>query len=302
MKFLPLLLLLLISPTEVSWGFLAHKRINRMAVFSLPPALFGFYKTNIDFITEQAVVPDKRRYAVKEEGIRHYIDLDYYTSPPPQNFSDAIEMYTKDTLEKYGILPYNLILVKNSLTKAFREKDINRILRLSADAGHYIGDAHVPLHATMNYNGQLTGQEGIHGLWESRLPELFAEEYSTYFKKARYIKDFNSYIWQVVYETSQKVDTVLYLEKKVSESLAADKKFAFEERGKTTSKTYNREFCNRYHSSLNGMVEKQMNKAIVATASFWYTCWIDAGQPELNLKKAEILTTESEKGEECDGR
>jgi hypothetical protein len=56
----------------------------------------------------------------------------------------------------------------NRLTRAFKEHDRERILRYSADLGHYIGDAHVPLHCTRNYNGQLSGQHGIHGFWESR--------------------------------------------------------------------------------------------------------------------------------------
>jgi hypothetical protein len=62
------------------------------------------------------------------------------------------------------------------LTNAFREKDQARILKLSAEIGHYVADAHVPLHASTNHNGQLTGQEGIHAFWESRIPELLAEK------------------------------------------------------------------------------------------------------------------------------
>ena len=39
----------------------------------------------------------------------------------------------------------------------------------SAIIGHYVADAHVPLHAVLNYNGQLTGQTGIHNRWEDEL-------------------------------------------------------------------------------------------------------------------------------------
>jgi hypothetical protein len=45
------------------WGFFGHKRINRMATFVLPPSMFGFYKTHIEYLTEHSVDPDKRRYA-----------------------------------------------------------------------------------------------------------------------------------------------------------------------------------------------------------------------------------------------
>ena len=68
-------------------------------------------------------------------------------------------------------------VTKEELQKAFEAKNVDLILKYSADIGHYIGDAHVPLHTTENYNGQMTGQKGIHGLWESRLVEINAEDY-----------------------------------------------------------------------------------------------------------------------------
>jgi len=43
------------------WGFYGHKRINRVAIFTLPPEMFGFYKEHIEYLTEHAVDPDKRR-------------------------------------------------------------------------------------------------------------------------------------------------------------------------------------------------------------------------------------------------
>ena len=63
---------------ESSWGFYAHKQINRLAVFTLPSEMIGFYKHFVQDIKENAVNPDMRRYAVKNEAPRHYIDLDVY--------------------------------------------------------------------------------------------------------------------------------------------------------------------------------------------------------------------------------
>ncbi len=53
-------LFLLTSLVPPKWGFFGHRRINRMAVFTLPPGLIPFYKKNLEFITEHAVDPDKR--------------------------------------------------------------------------------------------------------------------------------------------------------------------------------------------------------------------------------------------------
>ena len=167
-----------------TWGFYGHKRINRMAVFTLPPDLFSLYKTNIEFITDHAVDPDKRRYAAKGEAERHYIDIDHYAHKGedpfevmPERWADAVKKFGEDTLHAYGIVPWHLEVMIGRLTKAFKDGNLDRILNLSADLGHYIGDAHVPLHTTENYNGQMTNQKGIHGFWESRIPELNAEDY-----------------------------------------------------------------------------------------------------------------------------
>lgn len=58
------------------WGFWAHKRINRMAVYRLPAEMQFFYKKHIDYLSENATNPDKRRYSVVGEAERHFIDLD----------------------------------------------------------------------------------------------------------------------------------------------------------------------------------------------------------------------------------
>src|ERR1700743_3607730 len=92
-----------------SWGFFAHYRINRLAVFTLPKAMSGFYKANIEFITEHAVSADKRRYVDSTEATKHYLDADHYGKNPfskiPQNWDDAVRKYSADTLDKYGTLP-----------------------------------------------------------------------------------------------------------------------------------------------------------------------------------------------------
>jgi hypothetical protein len=116
--------------------------------FLLPPEMITFYKNNIDFITEHAVDPDKRRYASPDEAPRHYIDLDHYCTLPcnevPMRWDSAVAKFSEDTLKAYGIVPWHLQFMMYRLTNAFRERDKMKILRLSADIGHYIGDANVP--------------------------------------------------------------------------------------------------------------------------------------------------------------
>ncbi|MBK9108353.1 MAG: hypothetical protein IPM92_08255 [Saprospiraceae bacterium] len=370
--------------TYIEWGFYGHRLINRLAVFTLPPELIGFYKKHIEYISEHAIDPDKRRYTVKAEAIRHYIDLDHWLhnsmdSLPDDyalamlQFSDFIvytthdsfplftetdhqqdssnhlqfsepvvayfspneciltvvqfrkifnsyllpeydpDLWTtdlhifneyldikpgharlliKDTFSQHGILPYNFKKVYQQLVRAFSEKEISKILRLSAEIGHYLGDAHVPLHTSKNYNGQLTDQIGIHAFWESRIPELFAEQdFDFVVGPANYIDDVNSYIWRLIYESHSFVAGLLEKEKQLSQSYPFDKQYCFESRGSATVKLPCKKYAALYYQSLNDQVEQRMRKSIQGLGSLWLSAWIEAGQPDLiNLSTKPIIT------------
>ena len=252
------------------------------------------YKTNIDFLTEHAVDPDKRRYAVPEEAPRHYIDLDRYGKYPfdslPRKWNDAVAKYSEDTLNAHGIVPWWLQTMLHRLTEAFKEKHQAKILKYSADIGHYVADSHVPLHACSNYNGQLTDQKGIHGFWESRIPELLADkEWDFFIGKAEYIKNPADYIWSRILESAAASDTVFLFEKELTKNFPSDQKYSFEERNGITIRQYSSTFSRKYDEMMKGMVERRMRQSIYAVASFWYTAWVNAGQPDLkNLSNKEF--------------
>lgn len=294
----PIILVTLSIQQVNGWGFWAHKRINRLAVFTLPPEMIGFYKANLEFVTAHAVDPDKRRYSVEGEDKNHYIDVDYYGEYPfdmvPRQWNDAIEKYSEDTIREYGILPWNLEWTLKKLTRAFEDENINKILRHSSDIGHYLGDAHVPLHTTLNYNGQLTNQKGIHGFWESRCPELFADANYDYFVgKAEYIENPNEKFWEIVLESHSHVKHVLALEKQLTEEFPSDKKYAFDQRGQSNMRNYSIEFSEAYERKMNGMIEARMQDAILSIGSFWFTAWVNAGQPDLK-KIGQLLESEDQ--------
>ena len=270
---------------SIPWGFYAHKRVNRYAVFTLPEELVGFYKKHIDHLTEHAVDADKRRYAIKEEAPRHYIDIDHYGENPfqemPRKWTDAVEKYSEDTLLTYGIVPWHIQTVYNRLVKAFEQKDIDYILKNSADLGHYVSDAHVPLHTTENYNGKLTNQKGIHAFWESRLPELFADDYDYLVGTAEYQYSVLDVAWQAVESSFNSLDSVLLFDKELSREFEQDKQYSYEKRGTKTIKVKSADYTLAYHTKLDGMVERRLRLSIIAIGNLWYSAWVDAGQPIL---------------------
>jgi hypothetical protein len=283
-----------------SWGFFAHYRINRLAVYTLPPAMAGFYKCNINYITQHAVSADKRRYVDSTEAPRHYLNADHYGKNPfakiPQNWDDAAIKYSADTLLKYGTVPWVIQNNYYRLVKAFKEHDTLAILNTSANLGHYIADAHVPLHLTQNYNGQLTHQTGIHALWESRLPELFANHYHYYSGKARYIDNPLNEAFKICRTSFNEVDSVLRFERILSRSFLSSKKYVLEKRGNKQVKDYSVGYSKAYQKMLNRMVERRMRSAILAVGSYWFSAWVDAGQPDLNkLIKQPLGETENKK-------
>ncbi len=284
------------------WGFFGHKMVNRLAIFAVPSPLIGFYKQHIEYLTAHSVDPDKRRYATPDEAARHYLDADHYEQALPldtipRKWFDAVAKYTEDSLKAYGIVPWHIELMTKRLTSSFKAKDISKILRISAEIGHYIGDCHVPLHATSNYNGHKTNQSGIHGFWESRLPELFSSEYDFYVGKAEYIQDVNRFVWEAFEGSVTAVDSVLRMERELNERFPADKKYAFEQRGQATMRVYSYEYSLAYHRMLSGMVERRMRATIKAIASIWYTAWVDAGQPNLTGNQVQPQTPEEIKEE-----
>ncbi|MBI1268334.1 MAG: S1/P1 Nuclease [Cryomorphaceae bacterium] len=298
-----LVLLVVNSGGSTTWGFYGHKRINELAVYTLPDEMFGFYKKHVDFLIEHSVDPDKRRYGVEGEAQRHFIDIDYYCKGEPhcnpfnlvpRRWYDAVAKYSEDTLQAYGIVPWHIPMMKERLTKAFIDKDVVRILRTSAELGHYVADAHVPLHTTENYNGQMTNQNGIHGFWESRLPELFSEDYDFFVGKAKYSESPLNFAWDFVEDSHNALDSVLNFEKQLNESFPKDQKYSFEERGRAITQVYSAEYSQAYHNMLNGQVERRMKSAVIDVGSLWYTAWVDAGQPNLD----ELLDPDMEKVQE----
>ncbi|MEO6760196.1 MAG: zinc dependent phospholipase C family protein [Saprospiraceae bacterium] len=355
---------------QPDWGFFAHKRINRLAVLTLPPEMMVFFKPNIDWLTDHAADPDMRRYASKSEAPRHFIDLDNY-GPPfdslPRQWLDAMVRFTdiwmvgpagdtsllfeskrsipasreyrnwfarqvlprfyqdqtnlntdsltvflvengfsarpkaafyQEHLSQHGILPWNLQRMQRQLTEAFRQRDSRRILRLCGDMGHYIGDAHVPLHTTSNYNGQKTGQHGIHGFWESRIPELFADDTYDYFVgKPEYIPDPSDFFWSSIFASNSMVDSVLTIEKAMHLTYPVDRQMCPDMRLGKMVLAPCREFADAYQQALQNMVERRMRAAIHAVSSAWYTAWVDAGQPDLAHMDGIQLTEEEIKAE-----
>ncbi len=227
----------------------------------------------------------QRTFEIQEEGFIKLPD-----NWIPQGFDSlSHELIFTEHFSDQGILPFHLSFYQLRLTKAFKDLDWPLVIRLSTELGHYISDAHVPLHTTLNYNGQMTGQDGIHAFWESRIPELFAtDQYDFFVGRAKYIEEPDSFFWNIVLDSHLLVEEVLQKEMDVRTTFDKDKQYCFDERGTVTSRMECKAYAKAYQDAMSGMVEKQMRKSIQAVGSMWYTAWVDAGRPDIFDEKNEL--------------
>ncbi len=268
-----------------SFGFAAHRKINRMAIFTLPPDMVGFFKHHIEYVTERSIDPDRRAHAVEGEAQRHYIDIDHFGDNPfadvPRKWTDAVAKFSEDTLQEYGILPWHVNIMMYRLTDAFQSEDVDRILYTATHLGHYVADLCTPLHTTKYYNGKTPEQRGIHALWESRLVELYADSYNFLVGRAEYIDSPADRAWELIEQSHLTIDTIYFVYDSLMVNLPPDLLYAHEIRGQSNVRTYSQIFSHAMHEGMKGMVERQMQRAVKNVGDYWYTAWVNAGQPDL---------------------
>jgi len=290
----------------LSWGTWGHQHINHAAVFALPEGMRRFFYNHIDFVTEESVIPDVRKYTIndKAEFNRHFIDLEPFQTNPaeslPLTMKDATAKYDAQFLDKNGILPWYMMEMMQKLTKAFQDRKKAEILFISADLGHYLGDANMPLHTSVNHNGQLTDQKGIHAFFESQLPEQFGNNYNFNTGDAKYIKDVPAEVWRIIMASHKLADTLLLAEKNLKQHFDPGKIFMKDSAGNILTNKYHDpvhtyEYAKAFHEALHGMVEQQLRAAVAATANFWYTAWVNAGSPNLDSLDEPVLTERNSK-------
>ena len=183
------------------------------------------------------------------------------------------------------------------LQNAFEKKSYKEIIKYASELGHYLADAHVPLHTTKNYNGQLTNQHGIHSLWETKIVNLISNDINYFTNKAIYIENINPFIWNIIKNSNKDVYMVL----KEEETLNLNNnivKYTFPARNE--KKTYSDEYIKEYNLRLNGMVSNRIKLAIENLGSIWYTAWVDAGQPTLIEKEVQKIKKLNNEVHECE--
>lgn len=276
--------LTLVSQAAFGWGFWSHRMINRSAVSLLPEPLRDFYRLHVDYVGEHSSDPDLRREKWTNEAEYHFMDMDDYGTYPnfkvPATYAEAVGKYGKETVVKDGMVPWRVGMDVDSLSAAMRAHDVPLVLHLSADLGHYVADMHVPLHATKNYNGQFTGNVGVHYRWETGIPERYGSSYSfTGIADARYIEHPVEHALHILTHSYSLLDNLFRADSLAKLGIPAKDLYKIETKNGRREYIYSEKYYKKFNTELNGMVEAQLHLATRAVASYWYTAWVDAGKP-----------------------
>lgn len=275
MKRISIFVVLFLMPSIFSfgWGDKGHKLITEHALVILMQKIQ--FPDNIrEEIIRRSVDPDNRKKEDPSEPVKHFIDIDFYPEfldgKMITSLDSLVKIYGDSVVTKMGTLPWATEITYQNLVSSFKANDKEKIVLYMSDIAHYIGDGHQALHATLNYNGQLTSQKGLHFRYEIEMLDKNLDEVKEKLKLPQIgeVNDLESYIFDYISESNYYVDLIL----------DADKKSLVKDSGKYEEKYYNMLWQRTKYVTINSI-----NNAAYSIASIIYSAWIDAGKPELNL-------------------
>jgi hypothetical protein len=261
-----------------AWGTAAHRHIMARAIDLLPGDLKTFFLQHKDEMVLRVIDPDLFRVLGWEDDPNHFVNFgakelgEYPFKELPREYGAAIEKFGMATVQRNGTLPWREQEEFGNLRRAFegfgRETYApGNAVVFAAVMSHYIQDAHQPLHASVNYDGQLTGNHGIHARFESALFERFQSRLTIRPAPATAILNARDAAFDALLASYKLVDSVL----------AAD------DAAKQGKDTYDDEYFERLFTKVRPILEQRLGDAMTATAGLIMGAWEQAGRPALTI-------------------
>lgn len=263
-----------------AWGFDVHKFILVRAITLLPVEIRPYFEKYRDAIVEHSIDPDLWRTAGwLEEPPRHFVDMDAYGPYPfkelPRDYEEALKRYGKAFVDKNGTLPWRTEEIYLKLAEAFEQRAPyarDNIRFFSSVIGHYVADAHVPFHAALNYDGQLTGQWGIHSRFEWELFARYKDKLAIDPKPIVPVVNVRDFVFETLTASYPLVQPLL----------DAD-------RAAVSSKDYyDDEYFASFFAKAQPILERRLSESITGVASVIAAAWTRAGKPALPLDEPRV--------------
>ena len=268
-----IILLSMLTLFVSSWGSVGHKTINTKCPDSFPASMNDF-KIWADSLGTNASNADSRKNSDSSEGIKHYIDIDNYaefisTGRIAATYDSIVSIHGVGFMTSNGILPWATVNMYDTLVVDFKKLKWHKAMLDASDLGHYVGDGHMPLHITNNFDGKLTGQSGIHSRYESTMVSAYSSELSNYSgDPVHFISNVNKYVFDYIYYDYQYKDSVL----------AADA-YAKKLTGSTSTPAYTSALWSKAH-----FTTMLFHNSSHSLAELIYSAWVEAGSPAFGSK------------------
>ncbi len=274
-----IIITLALSSVAWGWGYDVHRRINQKAAEILEGAFGSYTQAYAKELALYAPVADFIKDVHKNEFHRHFIDADLYGEFPfselDVSYEQLVENYGEENLKKWGIAPWSIDESARTLTKMFKQERWDEALYYMGHLGHYVADLHMPLHTCANYNGQMTGNDGVHFRWESRMVDELIPE----FEPVGMIEEINDPIGASLEITRESFK--LYPRLLEADEIA--RKHLTSEQAKELNTYIKLHYEDRYlkilYAETEDVIHDRLGRAAVRVASFWFSCWQEAGSP-----------------------
>ena len=268
-----ILLLFVFCLFLVSWGSVGHKTINSKCPESFPASMVGFSVWS-DSLSLHASDADNRKNADNTESPKHFIDIDNYpefnsTGRIASTYDSIVSIHGASFITSNGSLPWATVNTYDSLVVDFKKLKWHKAMLDASDLGHYVGDGHMPLHLTKNFDGDMTNQSGIHSRYETTMVSAYSSSLSNYTgDPVHVVSNINKYVFDYIYFDYQYKDSVL----------AADT-YAKNLAGNTGSSAYTTALWSKTHFTT--MLFKNSSHSL---AELIYSAWVEAGSPAFGSK------------------
>ncbi|MDP6340256.1 MAG: S1/P1 nuclease [Candidatus Marinimicrobia bacterium] len=277
---------LLIMPLALTsivraWGYDGHRRINYTASRQLKGPFGQFLKRNSEPLKWYAATPDYNKDIDREEFHRHFIDADYYDDFPfnniPKDYAKLLSTHGEDKIRKYGIAPWAINETCDRIIGLLKNHQFEEAIFNMGVLGHYISDLHMPLHTAINYNGQFSGNDGIHFRWEERLVDEYIRKIKPIGKIER-VEDPWTFTMKIVKESFKVHHLILEADTKARSLLTKDQAEGLKS---YEILSYEKPYLDVLYAETETILKDRLGKSVIRLASLWHYCWEQAGRPEL---------------------
>ena len=257
------------SPAAMAWGTNGDKLIANKAVDVLPDEIRSYFEANRGYLMQHVNDPFEAAQKTPLLGRNAYIRFEHYGTFPystlPRVYKVALEKFGKRTLDSFGLLPWSVGLYSQKMTEAMRAHNWDEARDAAAQLAYYVAEAHDPFNTTMNFDGHLSGQQGVDDRFDTSLVDRYSQFFYVRPNQAVYIHDATDHAFEMCLDAHSWLENILLTDRRTRQGLS----------------DYTDEYYDRFYSQAGAVLVRQISDASTDVASYWMTAWINAGRPQL---------------------